>query len=645
MELMTGTNPATRQRTATFLVGLMSMAIVLLFHAYYSDPIDYLGAIASDLEIRVHGDTRATGNVVIAAIDERSIVRLGRWPWPRDIEGHLVETLKADNVAAIAFDMIFSDADSTGKDAAFARAMQRQGSTYIGYFFATQATPADSDLLNYKTQIIPPPPATYNLVTKENDADPQIPLAKAYLPPIDVLKEAARGSAFLNIDEDPDGSVRSYPTVIAFNGEYCAPEFLAIVNAYDANPGLRLYLNKNGVGDVSIGDRSVRADDLGRVGLRYRGAAGTIPRYSVSDILDRQIPTSAVAGKIVVVGATAAGLGDRFVTPMGSNFPGVEIQATAIDDALAGDFLYRSRATRLEEFWISCILGLATSLVAAYASLIFTTAFALALTGTYLAYSIWRLNAGVLAELALPWMIIAVTFLGATGYRYLSETREKRYLRSLFELYLSPEVIASLLDDPSILRLGGQRRHLSVLFADIVDFTARAEAAEPESLVSLLNTFMTSMTDVILENGGVVDKLMGDGIMAFWGAPVAIANTARPAVNCALCMREELKQLATYDSRFSDLDIGIGIATGEAIVGNMGGERRFDYSAVGDTVNLASRLEGLTRELGVAILVDNRTVEEGGPGILVRDIGPVQVKGRRQFVIAAEILGIASDWK
>jgi adenylate cyclase len=225
----------------------------------------------------------------------------------------------------------------------------------------------------------------------------------------------------------------------------------------------------------------------------------------------------------------------------------------------------------------------------------------------------------------------------------VTEGLEKRHLRNVFEHYLHPEVIQSVVDDPDSFKLGGERRHLSILFADIINFTSRAESSNAEELVALLNVYMTRMTDLILQSGGVVDKLMGDGIMAFWGAPAEVPNTARCAIDCALAMLRGLGELRQHDERFKDLDIGIGIATGEAIVGNFGGERRFDYSVIGDVVNLASRVEGLTRQLKVHLLVTRETYSEAGDAYIARGIGLVKVKGKQQAVALVEVIAHASD--
>jgi adenylate cyclase len=192
-------------------------------------------------------------------------------------------------------------------------------------------------------------------------------------------------------------------------------------------------------------------------------------------------------------------------------------------------------------------------------------------------------------------------------------------------------------------KLGGELRHLSILFADIVNYTARAERENPEDLVALLNTYLTGMTDLIMESGGVVDKIRGDGIMAFWGAPITVPNPSLLAIDCGLQMLKELHSLRGVDPRFADIDIGIGIASGNAVVGNFGGERRFDYSAIGDTVNLASRFESLTRQFKVRLLVTEAAFTEANGSYVAREVGLVKVKGRAQTVTAFEIIGRSGD--
>jgi adenylate cyclase len=627
-----------RATFATVSTGLLAAAAVLLIAAIFPTVWEYLDAITSDFEVYYLRPSRPTGNVVIAAIDDASIAKFGRWPWSRNIQSLILEKLGHYHASVIGFDMVFSEPESPASDSGLAQAMDKYKPIYIGYFFNTTLTSADEAVNIYKRVLRDPPPSSYSLVRKATASVLEPPSAVAYFPPIPQLNRASAGAAYLNIDEDVDGAVRSYPTVIRFDDLYCVPFFLELADSYLGHPPLSITLTANGVAEVLAGSRPIPVDESGKTALRYRGPAGTMPRYSVASIIAERVSSRALEKKIVVVGVTAVGLGDRFATPAGSDFPGVEIQATAVDNVLAGDFIRHPWTARLEEAILSLAVSIVFTLGLASTTAIFGPPLMFIVAAACFCYSLLRLSHdNTLVSIALPWSTLAVTYLAVVSYRYVSEGRQKRYLRSVFELYLNREIIASIVSNPAALKLGGQRQHLSILFADIVDFTSRAESTDPEKLVSLLNTYMTVMTNVILKHGGVVDKLMGDGIMAFWGAPAQSSNPARQAIECALEMLGQLRLLAQRDGRFDDVEIGIGIATGEAIVGNMGGENRFDYSAVGDKVNLAARLEGLTRVFGARILTEGRTLEESGGGFVTREIGLVRVKGKQQLVRLVEI--------
>jgi adenylate cyclase len=667
-------NKARRHAIKTISLGLAAVVGATLFNYFHPKPLEYAEFVAADLRVYARKPTPPTGLVAIAAIDDRSIAKLGRWPWPRSDHARVVNALKEYQVAVIGFDDLVSERDpadvqresimaqlkragvnpraigetlGTGNDLDFALSIREQGETYLAYTFNSHVNAGnldEVDLSAYRTAFLDPPPMAYSLARKAPGASDEKIVANAYLAPIPVLNRAARGTAYTDIDEDLDGVARSYPAVIRFNRRYCLPLFLALVDAYLGRAQTMVAFSADGVEEVMVAGRAIPVDEMGRMMVHFRGKPGTIATYSIADIIDHRVPPERLKGRIVLIGTNAHALGDRFSTPVGGDFPGVEIQANAVDNVLAGDFIFRSKRTVFEEKWFGWILGAAISVAAAFMTGLYSAFVLVALGAAYLAYSTWRLTYnGALIGLVFPWATLGFTYFVVVSYRYFTEGKEKRHLRRAFELYLNPDVVASVVDDPAGLRLGGERRHLSILFADIVGFTSRAERSEPEPLVALLNTYMTVMTNVIFDSGGVVDKLMGDGIMAFWGAPVHVQNPARDAVDCALRMLAELNALAQRDDRFKDVNIGIGICTGEAVVGNFGGEGRFDYSVIGDTVNLASRLEGLTRKFKVHLLVNRLTYDQAGAGYIAREIGLVKVKGKNQLVPVVEIAGHDGD--
>ena len=655
----------------TVCIGLSVVAAITLFNR--RGRLEPLELTASDFLIYRPGALKPpSGVVVIARIDDKSIAELGRWPWGRDVEARLVQALEYYHVAVIGFDVMMPERDSAdvlreqiaaklkhvsggravaamlsqGNDDAFAAAIKSQGSTYLAYAFSGLeiGKVRGQDLTGYRKTFLKRPPIFYNLITKSAGATDTTISADAYLPPIPRLNDAARGVAYVNIDLDADGTARTFPTVVRLNHHYCVPLFLALADAYAHYPPLGLHFDAQGISGISIGGIPIPVNELGRMMVHFSGPTGTIPGYSISDIIAHRVPPDALKGRIVFVGMTAHALGDRFVTPVGADFPGVEIQASATDNVLAGDFLSHNETLSGEEEWAGVLIGVAISFVGAYMTAISGATIAVILGAGYFLYALHLLNAyGEVLGFVFPLMVLVLTYIFVMSWRYFSEGAEKRHLRLVFEHYLDPDVIASVVDNPTGLKLGGERRHLAILFSDIVNFTSRAERTEPEPLVALLNTYMTVMTNLILHSGGVVDKLMGDGIMAFWGAPMALENPARQAMKCALRMIEELKALASRDERFADLKIGIGICTGDAVVGNFGGEQRFDYSVIGDTVNLASRLEGLTRPFKVGILANRATLEEAGDGFITREIGLVKVKGKDVLVPVVEIVGLEGD--
>jgi adenylate cyclase len=661
------------------LIGIVILAALFIFNGLHPAVFDLAELKASDLRTYVRRQPRLTGAVVIAAIDDKSIAELGHWPWPRSVEARLSDALREYKAAVVGYDVLFSERDEddvqaqriaarlkavgvgdaaveetlgSGNDLAFANALKQQGSTFLGYAFESHFDRKSARQIlsapvatGYKTEPIAPPPLAYNLVRELSGAAPVLLAARAYLPPIPVLNSAARGIGYVDIDADTDGVFRSEIAVVRFGKRYCVPLYLALSATYLKSAPLRLVVSSDGVRQVTLGDEKIPVDEIGRMMIDFRGPPGTFPAYPISDLIAHRVPPAALAGKIVLVGLTAHALGDREVTPTGGDFPGVEIHANAIDNVLRGDFVRRSRMEgTAEEDAVAVVLVLAISLAAAYLSPLWSAATALLVIVGFSAYAQYRLiDDGVLIDVVLPLAAALLTYTMLATYRYVIEDSEKRFVRGAFEHYLNPEVIASVLNDPRGLRLSGERRHLAILFADIVNFTSRTERSEPERLVALLNAYMTEMTKTIFECLGVVDKLMGDGIMAFWGAPEEIENPARAAIDCALKMLEELALLRKRDDRFADVDIGIGIATGDAIVGNLGSERRFDYSAVGDTVNLAARLEGLTRHFHVHLLVNRQTLIEASGNYCAREVGLVKVKGKEQLVPIVDVAGRAGD--
>ena len=587
--------------------------------------------------------------------------RAGRWPWSRAVMAQLQRAFIDYKVKVVAYDILFTEEDSgdieraaiaqrlrsakltdaqiesivgVNNDQQFADAIKAQGNTLLGYSFSAHGIGKPSDVVqpDYTTELSRPFPLSWNVQT---EAGPKAELlsANAYRPPIPVLDRAAKKAGFVDADSDVDGLYRREMIAIKFHDGIYAPLFIAAVWAFEDYPQRNLVIGPAGIRKAALGDTAIPVDELGRMVVNYRGPAGTIPKYSASDVVNHRIAPEKLAGKVVLVGVTGHGLGDKSVTPAGNEFPRVEMHANAVETVLTQSFFSAAKTyTVVVERVCAALLGIGVSIAAAWLSATWSIGAMAILVAGYLGFAQYLLiEKGVILGMVEPFIITGGTMVILLGYRYITEGRAKGQLRHAFEYYLHPDVIATVVDDPEGLKLGGERRHLAILFADIVGFTSRAEDRIPAELVTLLNVYMTRMTDIILESGGVVDKLMGDGIMAFWGAPNELENPSRSAIDAALQMLAALEVLRKEDERFTDLQIGIGIATGDPILGNFGGERRFDYSVIGDTVNFASRLEGLTRKFGTHLLVSKTTFIEAANSYVAREIGLVKSRARRNW--------------
>ena len=657
----------------TFLFGIVLLGLMLAAHDRFHGAFERMDLIAYDLRINTIAPHPSSGLVAIATIDDRSIAQLGQWPWPRLVLARLVDALKDYKVKVIGFDAIFSEADKSdvtrgeigeklaglglkhdaigevlgpGNDQAFAAAMKSQGLTVLGYAFQShyQGHSGSVKTVGYLDRIRPPGPLGYGIVRQALGKPHDLIQAQAYQPPYVLLDDAAHSLGYFDVDADADGEIRSEMAVIRFDGRYCVPLFIAVADAYAGGAPMVLGLDPNGVSGVSIAGERIPVDDQGLMLVNFRRGANPFPHYSISDIINRRIAPEKLAGKIVLVGATAHGLGDRGVTPVDGDMPRVEIHANAIDNMIQGDFIRRPIEAQEIALGATILIGILMSLGVAWLSALSSAALGVILLVGYYAYAQTRLlQDGLVIGVVFPLLTAILVYMFLAGYRYITEGREKHHLRVAFEHYLHPDVISTVLDQRDGLKLGGERRHMSILFADIVNYTRLSERTDPVALVALLNDYMTKMTDHIMESGGVVDKIRGDGIMAFWGAPLEVANHARAAIDSGLAMLKELEAMRTHDPRFAEIDIGVGIATGDAIVGNFGGRRRFDYSVIGDTVNLASRLEGLTRQFKVHLLVSRVTYTEAGAGYIGRELGLVKVKGKELLVPIVDVAGRDND--
>jgi adenylate cyclase len=502
--------------------------------------------------------------------------------------------------------------------------------------------------------VLPPERASFALAGDNPQAF--VPSFAGAITSLPAFLGAAKGSGALNWLPDPDLVVRRLPMLIA-TGDRLNPSFAAemlrvaqgvptiLVKASNAS-GVEAFGQRTGISAVRIGGITVPTDAEGQVWVHFtrHEPRRFIPAWQV---LDGTIPADAIAGRIVLVGATAAGLLDLRSTPLDSAVPGVEVQAQVIEQLIAGIALRRPDFTLAAELLFILMTGLGVALLTQKAGAVLgaglgAVSFAAIGFGSWLAFS----RQGFLIDPLFPALAVTLIYIAGTLYLYLRTEIDRRQVRSAFSRYMAPAMVERLASDPSRLELGGVDRELTLLFADVRGFTAISERLDAQALIRFVNRLFTPLTDVILAEKGTIDKFMGDAVMAFWNAPLDDPNHAANACRAALRMQEELARLngqwareaEAGGTRHEAVRIGIGLNTGLCCVGNLGSEQRFDYSVIGDDVNVAARLEQLTKQYGVPIIAGEATMR-AAPDFAFLPIEPVAVRGKRAAQMVYALLG------
>lgn len=600
---------------------------ILLLHLFSFTPLSLLEEKLLDVRFLIREGRPTPRDVVILCIDEQSLETIGRWPWPRDILGDIAEGLSQDGAKVVAFDVLFCEQERN--DPYFAACIKRAGNVVLPMVF-TLGTPEAGTLSV--------PEFLFSSALPSFKAKSLSPLmAKDVLLPLPELAENAMAVGHINMLPEKDGVLRRYALGIDYGGYFYPSLGLWACAIFKEIPKEKIVLEKDG---IKFGDTFIPTDQYGRMVIDYYGKRGVFHQFSCLDLLEGKLPEGTFRNKIVLIGATALGLYDLRVTPLSSNMPGVESHANIISNILERRFLRRV------DKWIEAIAIIATGilmiLLLPRTGAFLSAGFCLSLLVLYLSVTYYLFAHFTLWLCALhPSLNIIMAYSAVTIYRYASEEREKRKIRAMFSSYVAPRIVEELLKDPSKARLGGHKREITVLFSDIRAFTTFSERSKPEEVVTMLNEYLSSMTGVIFQYEGTLDKFVGDEIVAFWGAPVEQPDHALRAVKCALEMRRSLKDLQKRWKKEGKvpLDNGIGINTGYAIVGNIGAEgKKMDYTVIGDTVNLGARLEGLTRRYEEApIIISEFTFEKIEGMINTFPLGEERIKGKEK---AVKIYGI-----
>lgn len=571
-------------------------------------------------------ETRRENRAVIIAIDEKSTrdPRLGRWPWDRTYHAELVRKLTAAKSRVIAFDVIFSEPHRD--DPEFAAALKAATEEGI------------SILLPHIGQPEVPEPAQVGQNITFRD----------FLRPVPLLADQTATPAHANVLPDEDGNVRRVPAVVAATGETVPALGLAAEARFLRRP--RVVEGSPTASPLLAGARAIPVDPFGRLIVNFQGPparegrANTFDVLSFVDVLDGTVDPARLRDKAVFIGQMFAGA-DSYATPVspsGQKMFGAEIHANVFETILRSEFLATEGIP--ETILTIVLLAVLGGLILPHLRPLWATLVVIVFIAGYYFFAFTAFDNGVLLNIVYPVLAIVITYVAMLIYRIVFEESEKRLIQTALGSYTSRQVMDAILANPNLLKLGGEKRQMTVLFSDIRGFTSISERLDPEALVQLLNEYLTAMTDIVFKYEGVLDKYMGDAIMAFWGAPIELKDHAIKACQTALEMIQELHRLQVkWDAEgVPRLDIGIGLNTGPMSVGNMGSRSRFDYTVMGDAVNLGSRLEGLNKEYGTHVIVSEFTEAAVRGQFATRPLDVVAVKGKTEPVAIFELLAAAS---
>lgn len=581
------------ERYRPLLVGAAIGLLAAL--GYFSGVSRNFSNRATDLLFLQH---RPDPTVSIVAIDDASLTQVGRWPWPRTVHAEIVRKLKAAGAEVIGYDVTFSEPSDQKDDAELAAALKEAGNVVL---------PLELSMKVGKNWML---------------YDPQ-----AVLQPIPVLGAAAESTGHVNAPADTDNVFRRIPLSVRGSDASYIPSFESEILRLAGRDGLL---------------KEAPLDGVGRMRLNFAGPPNDPQGFrtiSAVNVLRDTVDLAPLKGGIVLVGATASNLHDSMLVPTSRNVPmsGVEVHANILDTLLGRRWLrdVPGYVTALYLFVLGLLLGfIVPRLRARYSLPAAVVLWLLTLVAAFVLF-----DRGWIMDVLWPSFCIVLAYAGVTLERRIASDRQRRELKTAFSRYVSPAVVETILADPTKLRLGGERKNMSVLFSDICGFTSISEKLSPDKLVEILNKYLSRMTAIVFEERGVLDKYIGDAVMAFWNAPFEQPDHAFRAVSTALKMQRVLDDM-NAQKEFGDIEIriGVGINTGDMVVGNVGGEARFDYTVIGDNVNLGSRLEALTRQYKVGAIVTEATRLACGDRVLFRHLDKVAVKGKKEPALIYEAM-------
>ncbi len=591
-----------------------------------------------------------TDSVVIIDIDEKSLQSLGQWPWSRDILATILKNLSSNDIAIIGLDIVFAEQDRTSPhkifeklniekenipnyDSEFAQTVASTP-TILGYQFEFQAL----DHINKEA------PAIQTMFIEKNKklGENYLLQAKGTILNIPVIQDSSYSSGFFNNIPDDSGVIRSVPLIISYDDEIYPSLALETLRIALGIKRITINYDENGVKNLQLNDYLIPTDRHGRLIINFRGKEKTFKYISAIDIYNNNFKKEDIVNKIALIGTSAAALMDLRATPFESIFPGVEVHANVIDNIIAKDFLYEPSWVNGANIFIIFLLVLIVGYLTRKIHLLFIPFLitGLLFSASYLIYYT-LFNYGLVLNIFFPLMTIVLSTIVTIMLQYFYEIKKKDEIKNKFASKVSKDVMEQLLKNVNNKQLEAQNKEITVFFSDIRGFTKISEdIKQPELLVKYINKYMTPMSEIITKNKGTIDKYIGDAIMAYWNAPFDIEDHEDKAVKSALEQLIELEQLNITLKKNNQprIDIGIGITTGIATVGEIGSIGRSDYTVIGDTINIGSRVESLCKYYNAKLIITNFTKDKLKDTYILRYLDYVQLKGKDEAIELWEVI-------
>jgi len=643
---------------------LLCLALLIGFAALRTAdpaPVEEIRVRTFDAFQRIDPRQKTARPVTIVDIDDKSLEKLGQWPWPRTRIAALVDELTRLGAVVIAFDAVFSEPDRLNPGVAAETFLQLDEETRA----KLRALPSNDQIFAdaiRKSRVVLGESGLPEEITAVDKTLPVTGLAMLGEEPqrfmfdfpgllrnVPVLEHAAAGRGLFTIKPERDGIVRRVPMIMQAQGQTMPSLTFEMLRVATGSGTILIKAEKAGIKSLGLKGFQIPTDPNGQLWVHYARNDASIYVPAVN-VLEKNVAPEMIAGKLVLIGTSAVGLNDIKTTPVSHAMPGVEIHAQVLESALTGDVISTPIYGIAVEFATALLFGL---LVIAFAPLFgpvtlvaLGAAFATMLVGTS-AY--FYMQQRLLIDFTYPLMSTTAIYLTLIFSSFVREQAQRRQIRSAFGQYLSPALVEQLAQSPEKLVLGGEEREMTIMFSDMRGFTSISETYknDPQGLTALMNRFLTPLTNAILSRKGTIDKYMGDAIMAFWNAPLDDKDHELNACEAALDMLarvDELNQARGQEAKeegrpFIPLNIGVGLNTGICVVGNMGSDQRFDYSVFGDSVNLASRLEGQSKEYGFPIIVGSRTALAVKDRFAILELDFIMVKGKKEPEVIYAIAG------